>query len=177
MKLVGVSVLALIIILGGYFLIFPAFNVIELEEESPLQVNDAMDNMDDLTKIKFVKMTKKMMNETVEIMEEMPQKMGIVAEGNFKPRAHEVEGKALLIESNGKKTLRFENFETINGPALYIYLAADLSDNDVVDLGLIKATKGNVNYEIPEGVDISRYKYVLVWCKPFRVLFSYAELK
>ena len=89
---------------------------------------------------------------------------------------HEVEGKAILIETDGEKILRFEDFDTINGPDLRIYLSSDLGDDDFVELGKIKATKGNVNYEVPGDVDISKYKYVLVWCKPFKVLFSYAEL-
>jgi hypothetical protein len=73
--------------------------------------------------------------------------------------------------------LRFENFETINGPKLHIYLASDLSADDYIDLGEIKATKGNVNYEIPDGTDLEKYNKVLVWCRPFKVLFSYSELE
>ena len=47
----------------------------------------------------------------------------------------------------------------------------------MIDLGIIKATKGNVNYEIPQDIDTTKYNKVLVWCKPFKVLFSYAELR
>ena len=93
------------------------------------------------------------------------------------PRAHEVAGKALLISSGGGKILRFEDFETVNGPNLHIYLSTDLGDDDYIDLGEIRATKGNVNYEIDPAIDIQKYNKVLVWCVPFRVLFSYAELK
>jgi len=97
--------------------------------------------------------------------------------GNFVAAVHSVEGKVLIIEENGKKILRFENFETVNGPNLHIYLATDTSVKDFIDLGEIKATKGNVNYEIPAGTDLKKYNTVVVWCVPFRVLFSYAELK
>ena len=75
-----------------------------------------------------------------------------------------------------KRILRFEDFETINGPELHIYLSSELGDERFIDLGKIKATKGNVNYDIPAGIDTSKYNKVLVWCKPFSVLFSYAEL-
>jgi len=101
----------------------------------------------------------------------------IIAQGDLKESAHEVEGKALIINDNGKTKLRFEDFETINGPDLHIYLSSDLDAEDYIDLGKIKATKGNVNYDIPSEIDISKYNKVLVWCVPFRVLFSYAELK
>lgn len=101
----------------------------------------------------------------------------VVAQGVFQASAHEVQGRALLIESNGKKTVRFEDFETINGPNLHIYLGADLEGKDFIDLGEIRATKGNVNYELPPDVDLGVYNKVMVWCVPFRVLFSYAELR
>ena len=101
----------------------------------------------------------------------------LVAEGQFMPRYHEVEGQALLIEDGDKKIVRFENFKTINGPDLRIYLSSDLNNRDIVDLGAIRATTGNVNYELPSGVDTKKYNKVLVWCRAFRVLFSYAELK
>ena len=106
----------------------------------------------------------------------MPAAALVTVQGDFKPKAHGVEGKALLIEEDGKKVLRFEDFETINGPNLHIYLSADLSADDFVDLGKIKATKGNVNYDVANAVDTDKYNKVLVWCVPFKVLFSYAEL-
>lgn len=109
--------------------------------------------------------------------ENMPHEARLVAEGQFMPRAHEVQGKAFLIEDDAKKIIRFESFKTINGPDLRIYLASDLSDKDVIDLGAIRATEGNVNYELSPSVDTVKYNKVLVWCRAFRVLFSYAELK
>jgi len=113
---------------------------------------------------------------TVEMNEAAPSDI-FDAMGDFKASAHEVEGKALLIQTNEKTILRFEDFETINGPKLHIYLSSDLGDEDFIDLGEIKATKGNVNYEIPSDVDVKKYNKVLVWCVPFSVLFSYAELQ
>ena len=52
-----------------------------------------------------------------------------------------------------------------------------LRSKGYIDLGKIKATKDNVNYDVPESVDTNKYNKVLVWFVPFRVLFSYAELK
>ena len=175
MKLV--ILIGIVLIIGiGIYVFSTVTNVVELEEESPLKVKDALDNMDDAKKAEMEKQTEAKSKESIIMDDDMPISKGIIVQGDFKPRAHEVEGKALLIESDNKQTLRFEDFETINGPALYIYLSSDLGTDDFVDLGPIKATKGNVNYEIPENIDISKYKYVLVWCKPFGVLFSYADL-
>ena len=101
----------------------------------------------------------------------------VMLAGEFAPSAHEVSGKALIIDTPEGKVLRFEDFETVNGPDLFIYLSSDLNNNDFVNLGEIKATKGNVNYLLPEDIDLEKYNKVLVWCRAFRVLFSYAELK
>ena len=108
--------------------------------------------------------------------EQIAGEADIVAQGQFKPDAHEVAGKVLLLQEGNKKIIRFEDFETINGPDLHIYLSSDLEGKDFIDLGKIKATKGNVNYEIPQEIDIEKYNKVLIWCVPFKVLFSYAEL-
>lgn len=101
----------------------------------------------------------------------------IIAEAPFVRGAHDVQGKALLIEQNGKHILRFENFNTINGPDLYIYLSTGLGlqANSFIDLGRIKATRGNVNYALDDSVDITKYRTVMVWCKAFGVLFSSAS--
>ncbi len=141
MKKILIGLGAIIVLIVAYYLISPAFKVVELNEE--LILEDSLNTL---------------------------------SQGNFVPSAHEVAGKAILVETNDDKILRFENFETINGPDLHIYLSSDLEAKDYVDLGEIKATKGNVNYEIPSDVDLEKYDKVLVWCEPFKVLFSYAEL-
>lgn len=119
----------------------------------------------------------------IEVNEAIPVDDGLVIEtsplieGTFVASAHSVMGQAYVFkDSNGKSYLRFQDFETVNGPNLHIYLATDTSAEDYVDLGDIRATKGNVNYELPDDLDFEKYDTVLVWCVPFRVLFSYAEL-
>lgn len=89
--------------------------------------------------------------------------------------AHPASGTVRILEAGGKTYVRYENYETINGPDLYVYLAKDLGAVEFVNLGRLKATQGNVNYEIPEKVDVSEYQYVLTWCKAFGVLFNYAD--
>ena len=101
----------------------------------------------------------------------------VISTGSFTGTDHyDVEGKALLINDSGEFILRFEDFESDTGPGLYIYLSADKTDDDFVDLGKIKAHKGNINYDVPAGTDIEKYNVALVWCEPFGVLFGHAEL-
>lgn len=172
-------ILTIVIILAGiaWYLISPAFRVIEVNEHSPLEpiIKDNLESMDEITKQQFEQQVDDMRTKVM-IKNESSVMNSLLAQGMFKPRAHEVQGNAFLIEKEGKKFLRFENFETINGPDLHIYLSSELAADDFVDLGQIKATKGNVNYEIPDNIDTSKYNKVLVWCKPFGVLFSYAGL-
>jgi len=168
------AIIILVVIVMGYYLIFPAFTNIEVNEESPLV--DNLDSMDAETKAEFDRQVAEAQSNILEMDDSMSGGVELLSEGIFKPRAHEVAGKALLISDGGKTILRFEDFETTNGPQLKIYLSSDLSSNDFIDLGDLKATKGNVNYEVPEGIDLDKYDKVLVWCKPFGVLFSYADL-
>ena len=102
---------------------------------------------------------------------------GVLSRADFVAQAHEVEGTAQLIKVGDEYTVRFEDFKSINGPDVNIYLATDTTNSDFIDLGDIKATSGNVNYAVPAGTDLEKYDTVLVWCKAFSVLFSYAELQ
>ncbi|MDA1197034.1 MAG: DM13 domain-containing protein [Nanoarchaeota archaeon] len=171
-----------LIVLGltlAWYLVSPLFISVEVEESSPLDdalvVKDAMKTMSASDKEAFVAAVEKMKDDVKEMDDAMP-KASLVKQATFMASAHEVEGELLLIEKEGKKFLRFEDFNTVNGPELHVYLSTELGDEDIIDLGIIKGTKGNFNYELDDSIDIERYSKVLVWCKPFRVLFSYADL-
>ncbi|NQV12190.1 DM13 domain-containing protein [Candidatus Uhrbacteria bacterium] len=177
-----------IVALGvGWYLVSPAFITSTADDASPLDtgiatIQDDFESMDNETREEFDSEIEKMKTFEVDMYESSPvidDFYGpiILSSGAFVERAHEVAGTAVLIEGVESRTLRFEDFETINGPNLHIYLASDLGSDDFIDLGPIRATKGNVNYDVPVDIDIEKYNKVLVWCVPFKVLFSYAELQ
>ena len=89
-----------------YFLVYPAFLVIEKNDSLPENLNKP------------------------EIMNEETPEIKKIIEGNFISNAHDVKGKALIFKQNNRKILRFEDFETINGPDLHIYLSTDKSEKD-----------------------------------------------
>jgi Electron transfer DM13 len=90
---------------------------------------------------------------------------------------HNVEGKAkILTLTDGSQILRLEDFRSTNGPDLHVYLSTDKQASDFIDLGRLKANIGNQNYPIPANTDFNKYKYVLIWCQPFSVLFGSAQL-
>lgn len=108
-----------------------------------------------------------------------------VAQGNFRGIAHETKGTASIYKlPDGKNVLRFSAFETSNGPDVHVYLvaAADAKDDATVkqagfiDLGSIKGNIGDQNYDLPAGIDLSKYRAVTVWCKRFSVNFATAPL-
>lgn len=110
--------------------------------------------------------------------------MRVLAEGQFGEidLIHKGSGVAKIIEQDGKRYLRFENFEVTNGPDLYVYLSNSTAPSQdekslgqYANLGRLKGNIGNQNYEIPE----SYYDYntVIIWCKEFGVLFSYAIMR
>lgn len=99
--------------------------------------------------------------------------------GDFQADAHPTSGRAVVL-GNGtdQRFLRFEEFETDNGPDLNVYLVNSSADGttDFVDLGDLKGNIGEQNYEIPAGVDLDRYDKVVVWCVRFGVGFGDALL-
>lgn len=173
------SILGIAVIVVGYFLLSPLWRNVKLDEALPQAqiVKDNMDTMSPETKEKFEKEVEAMKDKVMVKVEVMPSNDPLILkEAPLVARAHDVEGRALLVQIGGQKILRFEDLKTINGPDLRIYLSADLGIEDAIDLGAIRATEGNVNYTIPEGVDTAKYRNVLIWCRAFGVLFSYAQL-
>ena len=162
------GVIAGVVLALAYYLISPLWQTKVVNDASPLS-NQAL-----------VPTTEQLPSEEQRVQQSSSPTPAItskiIAQGDFIAKAHDVAGKAILISKDGKKILRFENFETINGPDLKIYMSRDFTKNDYISLGDIKATKGNVNYELPTTIDTDTYNHVLVWCEQFRVLFSAAEL-
>jgi hypothetical protein len=110
----------------------------------------------------------------------------VLARGGFISLEHATRGQALVLETaDGRRFLRFEGFETSNGPDLVVYLSAKEPagpedwhgyDRDFVDLGPLKGNVGSQNYELPEDVDLERYSTAVVWCRRFTVGFAAAPL-
>jgi hypothetical protein len=104
--------------------------------------------------------------------------------GTFRSYEHATTGRARIIATaGGGRYVRFEDFETSNGPALKVYLSAapasgpgDSFDDRFVDLGDLKGNVGSQNYAIPAGVRLDGYRSVVVWCKRFSVAFAAAAL-
>ena len=77
-----------------------------------------------------------------------------------------------------------KDFEVGPGPDFHIYLVpkADIRDAGqvtgtmYVDLGRLRAFKGSQKYQVPAGVDLTKFPSVVIWCQQFSVLISPADL-
>lgn len=117
-----------------------------------------------------------------------PQEPIALLQGEFKGKDsfHAGSGKAaIFMLSDDKRIVRFENFSVTNGPDLRVILSSnaspqnreELEANGYVELGALKGNVGNQNYDIPPDVDITKYKSVVIYCKPFHVVFATADLR
>lgn len=112
-------------------------------------------------------------------------KSGIFQDGE---PLHEAEGSVRLLSVDGGHVLRFEDFEATSGPDVYLYLTPAARASTVAEVegagvkvrtptSMGQATlRGDFNLEVPEGLDVSRYMGVAIWCDTYNVLFGYAEL-
>lgn len=99
--------------------------------------------------------------------------------GSFVGRNHPTSGTAIVLgDGSGQRFVRFEEFETDNGPDLNVYLVNSSAGgvNDFIDLGNLKGNIGDQNYEIPPEVDLDVYDTVLIWCVRFASPFGEATL-
>lgn len=101
----------------------------------------------------------------------------ILLSGAFVSNDHPTSGVAKIIEDkDGKRYLVMENLKSDAGPDLRVYLSADKTIKDAVQV-IDKVPGGNSKTELPATVDITKHKTVLIWCKQFSVLFGSGALK
>jgi hypothetical protein len=88
------------------------------------------------------------------------------------PGGYSISGTGLL-EFSDFRALQFDNaFNTQSGPDLYVYLAINFEaptapGNTNLELGELVSNSGAQSYDIPLGVELDDYDYVLIHCKSF----------
>lgn len=89
-------------------------------------------------------------------------------------------GQVQLIRTGESHVLRFENVAITNAPDVHVYLSRETGGSwkeaTSLYLGPLKATNGSFNYEISRDADLAPYRSVVVWCRAFAVLVTWAEL-
>ena len=112
-----------------------------------------------------------------------------LATGQLISHEHASSGSVRILElPDGNRILRFEGLNTSDGPDLRVWLTDApviegppgwqvFDDGAYLDLGALKANKGDQNYEIPAAAVLGDYSSVTIWCARFTVSFAAAELK
>jgi hypothetical protein len=107
-----------------------------------------------------------------------------LASGTFVSREHETTGTVRVLRlPDDRVIVRFEDFETSNGPVLVVWLSQNTADGDdaafddhYFSLGPLKGNIGDQNYVVPAEVDPTGWTSVVVWCDRFNVSFGAANL-
>ena len=107
----------------------------------------------------------------------MAMSVGLSREGKLMGVGHSVTGDVKVYDSNGALVLVLDPFTSQNGPDLKVYLSKDQQATDYINLGPLKSVNGKQSYDISGMPDLNQYKYVMIWCQKFSVLFGIAELK
>ena len=94
---------------------------------------------------------------------------------------HNGKGPVRIIEAGGQRFVRFEEVMLTNAPDVHVYLSRETGgkwdEATSLYLGPLKATNGSFNYELPATADVESYRSVVVWCRAFRVLITWADLR
>lgn len=92
---------------------------------------------------------------------------------------HNGTGEVLLLRTADGIVLRFAGVQITNAPDVHVYLSRETggqwSEATSLYVGPLKATNGSFNYPVPT-TDVSGYKSVVVWCRQFSVLVTWADL-
>ena len=191
-QIIGLAVVV-VIVLVGWYLISPLFINRVVDEQFPMEI-PSPEQLAKMPEDERQALATKMMEAAARMpdkpmadaMPAMAAKPVVSAQGQFKDADsfHKGSGSATIYQlPDGSHVLRFEDFRVTNGPALHVLLAhhpmpADSSDVKAGyrDLGSLKGNIGSQNYPIPAGIDLAPFKSVVIYCKPFQVVFATATL-
>jgi len=195
--IIGIIVAAVAI---GGFLVSPLFYETEVNEPLPVALDEIesgltfekftempdeqrepiVEKMSEEVKDMIMEKAAPMIIPVSETMDEMVKdsepSIEILKSGTFEGLAgHDAEGIAKIIQVNDMNFLRFENFQVTNGPDLRVYITPDGDVKNGIHLEKLKGSKGDQNYSL-DGIDVSVYDTVVIYCQPFGVYFGQAQL-
>ena len=188
MLLGALIILAIPVVVLGWYLFSPLFINKTVEEEFPLTISAEIPEDMSRSEVEgIMEGMAKVNGEMIEAMPDTEREALVISTGSFHDADgfHKGSGQATVYTlADDVLLLRFEDFRVTNGPDLHVLLSghpdpgsqSQVKDDGYIDLGKLKGNIGNQNYEIPSGTDVSQYRSVVIYCKPFHVIFSAAPL-
>lgn len=192
--LVGIGILIVIPVAWfAWWLLSPLITTTEIHEEFPLAHQAVVPS--NMTMVEVEDAMAAAANLERPVDEAMPDSAGSQSQpqagltGKFRDADsfHKGSGSATVYDlgSEGGHILRLEDFRVTNGPDLRVLLVnapnpeshSDLDDAGYIELGKLKGNVGSQNYDIPANVSLADVQSVVIYCNPFRVVFSVATLE
>ena len=109
----------------------------------------------------------------------------ILLQGKFEgaDKDHTGAGTATIYQrADANYYLSLKDFSVCCGPDLYVFLVRKPSSAEYAELGefleisSLIAITGDQDYELPENIDLSQFKSVAIYCKPFQVIIAFATI-
>jgi Electron transfer DM13 len=109
-----------------------------------------------------------------------------IASGDFVAGEAPTAGTARIVTEGGHRYLEFNSaFSTSDqGPDLHVLLEGVAqppqtyqSMGSFVNLGSLSSTTGTQRYPIPDSVNLSNFRSVVIWCRMANATFGYASLQ
>ena len=195
--LIGIGIFAIIPIAWlAWWLVAPLITSNEMSKEFPRASRAAVPVGMSMAEVEALMVTASQIEtEVAEQMPAIPSAGGQAVEptvyltGQFKDAdpLHSGSGTATVYDlgNGGESILRLGEFRVTNGPDLRVLLAyvPDPSDRDelaaggFIELEELKGNVGSQNYEIPKGVNLSAVQSVVIYCRPYHVIFAVATLE
>lgn len=99
---------------------------------------------------------------------------------------HSGGGNVKIVKNGDRYQLVFsEDFSVTPGPYLVVHVshagnpgsAKELKQNGTIELGRLKGFSGVQTYDLPEDFNLDQAKSVVIFCKPFQVVFAVATFQ
>lgn len=109
-----------------------------------------------------------------------------LASGKFIAAEQKTTGSARIVTESGHRYLELDGaFSTSNqGPDLHVLLdttgkppQAYKNQGSFVNLGRLQKYNGTQRYPIPDAVNVTNFKSVVIWCRMANATFGYAPLQ
>lgn len=89
-------------------------------------------------------------------------------------KGYDASGTASIVYAGNMLFLRLEDFSVTSGIDQRLYLTKDGTTASGVDLGLLKASAGNQNYDIT-GIDVDAYNILIIYSRTFDTYYAYTK--
>lgn len=203
LKIIAIAIILATSAIASYYVLIPSYSQISLEQSTlSSELNKIQEG---LTYSRFIAMDReekldlvaKMPGHTIDLiineatkydtissdeMDEIVSKVQSDNELKFLQigeiqglKGNNAEGKVYVIQAGDSVFLRFEKFSVTNGPDLNVFLTKSGDVSTGFDVGVLKANKGDQNYEIT-GIDTNEYSIVIISSDIFGKYYASAKL-